>query len=391
MKKIYACACAMFFLFCSSCSGQDLPQNDEFQTKEYLSEYDMQNQFGMLSAICETDKAYYYSSIFGHYLWYVDKETGEYGKLCGNPQCKHEGGACNAYMYTSPMSGLSLYNGRIYWVSTPNDSSSEYYLYSMNLSGTDRKQEQKLIDFAAGINPMVRLHRGYVYAAVRRSDVQGGIPIETLKITQALLGEESSEKIIFELTYEGGTIGYNYQLFRDKMYLIYIYKGSYYVMEYNIEEDEMSLCYQKEGGNVNTKNIWVDENGLYWVEDGIENADYTIMKYDFISRESYSIKKEENHLKLSPKIGCGYFIQTAAQKNGLQYWIKDYEGKMIREDQIQLLENGESPSVEGGWPSGTCVLLSLMWQENGKTTGALIRIPYDITQKEQVLCQGNIS
>lgn len=388
MRKILLAI--LFVSFCFSigaCSSSDPLLEQQFHTDVYLPSYDMQNSFGLLSATCETEEAYYFSSIYGQYIWYANKETGEYGKLCGNPQCKHAGASCNAYMITPPMSGLSLYEERIYWASTPTVGSSDFYLFSMNLDGTDRRQEQKLPGLVHGGNPMMRVHRGYVYTAVLISDVENGIPIETLRITQAILGKEDSAKTIFEHTHEGGPIGYEMQLYGNVLYFLYSYEAQSTLYAYSIEDNSLKNLYEEQDINRYAENLWVDESGVYWLESELDAGRYTIMKYDSQEETAQSIHSIEG---TSITMGGQKLVQRYSVEQGTFCWIGTYDGTTLREDEILVTEQPEKPGCNEISITADCVLFQLMWQEGMETVGALVRVPFDVSEEAQVLCQFDI-
>ena len=49
-----------------------------------------------LQGLAETEDAYYWRKPFGGYIFYSDKGSGEFGALCGKPDCIHEKDKTNA-------------------------------------------------------------------------------------------------------------------------------------------------------------------------------------------------------------------------------------------------------------------------------------------------------
>lgn len=373
-------------LFMISCSSSDPLLDERFHTEEHLPEYDMQNQFGMLSAICETEEAYYFSATFGKYLWYVNKETGECGKLCGNPQCRHNHSACNAYVYSTLRSGISLYDGRLYWIGEPDYTSSEYFIWSMKTDGTDRRKEQRIQEFVSDYNPMVRLHRGYIYTASVIFDVEGASPTTTLHLTQSILGKEDSTKTIFEVTREGEQIGYQYQIYRNDLYLMYYYSGELYIYKYDIEEEKTSCIYEAKDTSLKSYNLWVDETGLYWAEKDDTLTGYAIMKYDHQSQRTEVLIQGKDESQINMDIGYQKLIQIYIEDD-LKCFIKNNQGEVLREERVRIGDEETDLSIDGGWPLEDCVLVSLTWQRLEGMKCALVRIPYDKNQEAGVLCQ----
>ena len=105
-------------------------QDGKFRTDEKLPDYDMQNEFAGMSVICESPEAYYFQPTTSHFIWYCDKETGASGKLCGRPECTHEGKDCNAYSIA--ISGLNYYDQALYWGSSDDmEANGKHYLWRM--------------------------------------------------------------------------------------------------------------------------------------------------------------------------------------------------------------------------------------------------------------------
>ena len=78
----------------------------------------------------ESPEAYYFQPTISHFIWYCDKETGASGKLCGRPECTHEGKDCNAYSIA--ISGLNYYDQALYWGSSDDmEANGKHYLWRM--------------------------------------------------------------------------------------------------------------------------------------------------------------------------------------------------------------------------------------------------------------------
>ena len=139
MKKAFLLLLALCLLCsCSSPEESDtsLLLDDQFDTAEFLPEYDFRNEFGKWREMCESEQAYYLFSTSNNYLHYYDKESGISGILCGKPDCDHSDTSCNAYFIGS--GDLMFYDGYIYSVQQGNT------LIRIKPDDTERETVQRL-------------------------------------------------------------------------------------------------------------------------------------------------------------------------------------------------------------------------------------------------------
>ena len=144
--------------------------DEKFRTAEYLPQYDMQNEYTRFRTICESEEAYYFWMPHSQHLLYYDKQSGIYGKLCGKPDCSHEINNKNCNAFGTFLPGLSYYDHKLYWAEE-NSSDLRSQLMRMDPDGTNRETVQILASKPTGVNPMVRLHRGYIYTAAIQNKV----------------------------------------------------------------------------------------------------------------------------------------------------------------------------------------------------------------------------
>lgn len=160
-KKIISVICTVLFLFITITGCNDNSQNDVSntassdnvsatdtslpKTKENtsVSETDFQKNmnngnFGKYIS-CETTTGYYF--LLSNYICYADKSNMNTTILCNKPECKHNTTNCNAYL--DGANSLTYYNGNIYY-DTFDDTEGVYYLYKINMDGTDRTKVQEL-------------------------------------------------------------------------------------------------------------------------------------------------------------------------------------------------------------------------------------------------------
>ena len=141
----------------------------------------------------------YYAGM-GNIAVYYDTVSGVTGAVCGKADCTHNSMACNAFLDLGNITGLQIYDGKIYWLQGAGYSR---ILYRMDLDGNNREQVQVLDDIS-GIDPRFAIHRGYVYTTVLKSEVQNRQSYYILEIKQYMLGQEKQEaQIIYTGEYTG--------------------------------------------------------------------------------------------------------------------------------------------------------------------------------------------
>ena len=173
----------------NSKTSPSLLLDNQFDTVEFLPEYDFRNEFGKWRQLYESEQAYYLFSDTNPFLHYYDKESGISGVLCGKPECNHSDTSCNAYLAGG--SSLMYYDGYIYWVQQGNT------LMRMKPDGTERETVQYL---QCGIANSVWLHRGYIYSVQSVSSVVDGVSQNLIRLTQEVLGDAEQEaKTILEV------------------------------------------------------------------------------------------------------------------------------------------------------------------------------------------------
>ena len=109
MKKLFCAAMAcMVLLSLASCTGKGTEDADNSSTGTTAPEIaeapestvkpesapredDFDNRFGQGCVnLAETEDAYYFSPPNGNYIYYHDKQAGDYGVLCAKPECMHD-------------------------------------------------------------------------------------------------------------------------------------------------------------------------------------------------------------------------------------------------------------------------------------------------------------
>lgn len=165
----------------------------KFDTDEYLPDYDADPSFIHAFSttgnyvLCRTESTAYvcFGNLSRGTIKYLDKATGICLPLCGKPECLHDSSTCNAYV-PGQIDGLRVYEGKLYWISGST-------IMRMNLDGTDREIVGQTHRSKNGLgNPIVVIHRGYVYFAGAEETIIDGEAKTTVKIyADALDGSES--------------------------------------------------------------------------------------------------------------------------------------------------------------------------------------------------------
>lgn len=151
---------------------------------EFDPETDYDNRFGrtMSYHMTETEDAYYFIPFDSEktYMYYSDKASGEYGVLCGKPECLHDGEdantRCSGYLGQYPVTTCNYFNGKLYYVAFYNPN---YRLCSMGLDGTDH---ETLIELPFAEDSRVQdffVHRGKVYGTGLCDIVEKGVPLQS--------------------------------------------------------------------------------------------------------------------------------------------------------------------------------------------------------------------
>ncbi len=104
----------------------------------------------------ETSNGSYYTDF--KYVYYTDRGSTKYVKLCGRPDCKHDSKDCNAYIGETT---IGSYNDHIYWWGR-DDRGQGLSLYRMNLDGSEHEKVKNIV-IADSWNYSCIFHRGYLF------------------------------------------------------------------------------------------------------------------------------------------------------------------------------------------------------------------------------------
>lgn len=337
----------------------------------------------MLSNISydEKDGVVYLIPAGTSWIYYWDKESGVSGKLCGRPECEHEGVGCNAH--TNGMNaGLQVYGEHVYFMIDNG------VLMRMKLDGTEReivRPFKKLI----GTNGYWIIHRDKVYTTVVEQQVEEGERYDELYIYQYdLEGNEEGKLLLQQGRYEklptltwrykgdyayfmvqSGGVGersrqlYIYDIENDSLHkLIDVQKDKWLVMEYRVHEKEILLLEKSQ-------------------------ATLRLIRYDLQSGEETEEFTYPNAYKYSA------YLSADEEKIILDDFLQDPEARWVyllnREGEVEgewTLPPGDPMWIYDSTEEGFILYDRDRWEDDSDTIGyRLWQFPYDGGEAEIVL------
>ena len=398
------CLACILLGACAAEEGEVL--NPRFDTEEYLSQYDMQNEFSTWNPLCETEEQIFVVfPALSPFIRYYDKETQTSGILCGRPECTHQDASCNAY--TMGTGGLCLYEDRL-WFIGQDTQSGEMGLYALSLDGTEREKVQA-IEYAGGANTIVRLHRDFLYIGNIVSSVAEGSASYTLSISRQKLGQEASEpQIIYEKT-SSMTPNFRYILEANRMFL-YCQTDSeegrnIELYQYDLKTGEGTVLYEGESASFWAYGMNYVEEKVYVLEG--TDADMTttpeayssrILRYD-LTTQTMEILPEQGHSFLYGQFEMGtqgiYSRLEYSHENGiLSLQLQDIAGDILREEEIPVTNDTRTYRSWGCY--GVTEDCALYWLEWDNLTGTsrmgagLLRVPLQPEEEAQWLLEVNL-
>ena len=116
-----------------------------------------------IDSYIETSTGSYY--LDKKYIYYTDKGSVKYVKLCGKPDCKHNSEDCNAYIGETT---IGLYKDHIYWWGR-DDREQGLSLYRMDLDGSNHEKVKNIFS-SMSFSYSGKFHRGYLYYTIGKSN-----------------------------------------------------------------------------------------------------------------------------------------------------------------------------------------------------------------------------
>ncbi|MBO4878639.1 MAG: hypothetical protein J5544_00095 [Clostridia bacterium] len=217
IKKTALLLLACLFLF-SACAGKGTEDADApggttapgstDSPGSAPREDDFDNRFGQGCVnLAETEDAYYFSPPNGNYIYYHDKQAGDYGVLCAKPECLHDEGNekdCSGLAFIC-MKALNNWGGKLHFVGW-DDTLKKYCLFGLSYDGSEREREA-VLDYGEYTPLQIPngfdYHRGMLYCFAQYETVTGGVPgyatelfsmdPETGKLTRFFAAEDDAE------------------------------------------------------------------------------------------------------------------------------------------------------------------------------------------------------
>lgn len=190
MKRIIIIILAVFSLIsciCCDWTHTEEPSTTVLEPYVFNQDTDFDNRFGNgARSVVETEDAYYFIIGQCDYLYCYDKLSGEYGFLCGKPECMHDSESCNARIRGGRSGVLNHVNGRLYFKASDTNRGPGVSMgncYSVSLDGTDRRLEFEMHCEWQNEPMVLYFHRGKFYGASMADFVVNGVPGKHIGIT----------------------------------------------------------------------------------------------------------------------------------------------------------------------------------------------------------------
>lgn len=182
LNRYFALLIALLTLLaCSSCVPESggagaVPTQAADRPLSYAEVFDpstdFDDRFGRgFANIAETEDAYYFALSGRLYIYFYDKHTGEYGVLCGRPDCTHDADPgkanteCGGYKGCWGGTTMNKKGDRLYYLGETDRTSSNIgcALYSMALDGSDHRKHFPLNCDDRFAPQRFEIHRGKAY------------------------------------------------------------------------------------------------------------------------------------------------------------------------------------------------------------------------------------
>lgn len=390
----------------------------------YDPETDYDPRFGSFITVVIDEGDYYYWHGNECYIRYCDKEGGDWGVLCGKPECVHDNG--NGHWHNNECNGFMgeigalvwKYEDKIYyvndWEGRPGESLGA--LYRMNLDGSGHEKLGMMPEICGSFDESMwpqcfYCHRGLLYTRTMFSDVVAGEPIQRTGY-YAMNIDGSDQKIIYESA--------------DSFYGFMTFMGEYcYVLDYSdheVGEDEYEiwikmmrwspntgkteLIYEgadmqrpNEGelfmrdGDVYCPSLFVMHEGKRAVMRFHEGKWEELLNFDDPEKRwtvicvSDGIAIARNFLETDPE-SEGY-DRKARESADIDIWIKDFDGNTLYKGKLPVgwTELPEVPNplrlwsfIAFGDSSTFYMLFSVNSCDNVDMKEAELFVRYDITE-----------
>ena len=289
-------------------------------------------------------------------ITFFDSEKGISMPLCGKPECDHMSEYCNAYV-GGGCYALSVYDGKLYWVSDLDAYGTQATVMRCRLDGTEREtvtvfdthsNENAPLFGAVTADRTMFIHRGYLYVCGAGVSSDGGSSVSVISVSLA----DGSVNMLFSSD-AGGR--YAAKPLKDELYVMissvsgrdlsnFIW-GAEHLEAHRIDlktgMSELVFSFDSDEENVSYE-CWdfmpVDDDGIYFertheYEKNKVTGDYT----SEASKLKYSFSSGELEVAI-PKLdadGHSDFFDVAFMRNviaghwgGVTY-LFDYSGEYV--------------------------------------------------------------
>lgn len=318
--------------------------------------------------LAETEDAYYWKNANGGYIFYSDKVSGEFGALCGKPECLHEKDKnnleCNALVGHDPLSWIHIYDGMLYFIMFAKAADGRVLdtVFREELDGSNREQLFSIDSYKYAFQSFY-IHRGKAFFTAKTDFVEDGLPKKRLELFCCDLDGKGFHSV-FEETLDG-ELGINFSVgfFGD---YAFFFVSSYPISDdganadtaiyaYDLKNDKVYLVASQEDCEISIWAIYVDTNGEIYVAPSVfsryaQASIYKVVDGDFVKQYEFE--------------GENYFGPTGFTRiwDGLAYvmtadwdiegadtiWIKDMDGNTIYDGPISrhFIEGRENVKVD---------------------------------------------
>ncbi len=332
-----------------------------FDTKDYLSDYDVDPSYMVQDKMITSDGE-------GHYFGMIMTKTGfrllgngggDAYNICDVPGCDHTDSSVCPALNRPEFTGLSVYDGRLYWTARQKGADiSEVFetvnIMSSALDGSDIRTVRSVpgdVFLDTQYNKYIRAHRGYMYfIGVREPEMifdpetmtsRQNDPDEayTLNVWAEELSENGESRKIFS---------FNYEISRQYTYTSQFYANDLYIMLWSSKDDgsfRRFEVYKIDLKTGNGKRIYItDEYDVSgWWLDGSENLYYTETDpgTEKCSLMRLDIDRGKPKKMFEIKAGSGRVINgkvLSLDGNAGKVYVTDFDGNVTELDFAGLTE-----------------------------------------------------
>lgn len=279
--------------------------------------------------IKKVEGGYYY--IYNDLLCYFDTQNNLSTPLCSTPGCTHEDETCSAfvglygddYQYGFNTMGFEIYDNQIYIIGTETSETCDFYIYRMNMNGTERTKLFYLYSAEPDEHGFVLwdysliMHDGYFYGVINYDNDISLSRIDTSGKTEKIfdLNDKYATNIEKICAY-GEYVYFEANWYDDKeltQYHAYLYR--YNTVTGDIENIADNL--QLNGNNF----FLINESQILYM-----NMDFDILIYDFTAKETVSVIYSEGSFSEFAYDGLYIYVQSE-NSDGLT--VFDTDGNVV--------------------------------------------------------------